>query len=49
MPMHMTEIDSLRGNARALGTFACATLAIAGGVQGGNKDRGPAFVGEDMA
>ena len=49
MLMHMTEIDSLRGNARALGTFACASPAIAGGVQGGNKHRGPAFVGEEMA
>ena len=49
MPMHMTAFETLRGNARALGTFACLSPAIAGGVQGGNKCRGPAFVGEAMA
>jgi hypothetical protein len=49
MPMHMTGIETLRGNARALGTFACGLSAIAGGVQGGNQNRGPAFVGEDLA
>jgi hypothetical protein len=49
MPMHMTAFESLRGNARALGTFACTSLAIAGGIQVGNKHRDPAFVGEAMA
>ena len=49
MPMHLTAFESLRGNARTLGTFACSLPAMAGGIQVGNKRRGPACVGDGMA
>jgi len=50
MRKHMTGIEMLRGNARALGTSACALSGITGSdPQGGNQASGRTFVGDAVA
>ncbi len=51
MPMHMSEIETLRGNARALGTFASTLPGIAGSDprMGVKKQCGRPFAGAGAA